>query len=80
MNKYKVYATATINYEVEVEGNSEIEALSTLDDWIQDDFEDYKVHGSWDFTVEEIEDPYTEYYSKVEQYYADTTREEQDNE
>lgn len=78
MNKYKVYATATINYEVEVEGNSEIEALSTLDDWIQDDFEDYKVHGSWDFTVEEIEDP--EYYSKVEQYYADTTREEQDNE
>ena len=56
MNKYKVYATATINYEVEVEGNDEIEALSTLDDWIQDDFEDYKVHGIWDFTVEEIED------------------------
>jgi len=56
MNKYKVYATATINYEVEVEGNSEIEALSTLDDWIDSDFEDYKVNGSWDFTVKEIED------------------------
>lgn len=51
MAKYKVCATRTHEYEVEVEANSEDEAITKLDDWISDDFEDFEVSAKWDFVA-----------------------------
>jgi|688.fasta_scaffold00884_64 hypothetical protein len=47
--KYIVEATLTKNYEVEVEANSPMEAIESLDEWIADDFEGYEVGAKWDF-------------------------------
>jgi len=44
-----VEATLTKNYEVEVEANSPMEAIESLDEWIADDFEGYEVGAKWDF-------------------------------
>jgi hypothetical protein len=54
MAKYKVCATRTHEYEVEVEANSEDEAITKLDDWISDDFEDFEVNAKWDFSAMEV--------------------------
>jgi hypothetical protein len=47
--KYIVEATLTKNYEIEVEANSPMEAIESLDEWIADDFEDFEVGAKWDF-------------------------------
>lgn len=49
--KYKVEATLTKHYEVEVEATNEMEAIQKLDNWIADDFEGYEVGARWDFEV-----------------------------
>lgn len=54
MAKYKVFATSTHEYEVEVEANSEDEAITKLDDWISDDFEGFEVNAKWDFSAMEV--------------------------
>lgn len=51
MATYKVCATRTHEYEVMVEANSEDEAITKLDDWISDDFEDFEVSAKWDFVA-----------------------------
>jgi len=48
MPKFTVYATMTKTYEVEVEAEDNASAIASLDDWIEDDFEDYKTDGKWD--------------------------------
>ncbi len=66
-----------------------------LAEYASDDIENTINKNYWEGQVDLLEDivdilkgnnkeyivePYEDYYSKVEQYYADTTREEQDNE
>jgi hypothetical protein len=55
MAKYKVTATRTHWYEVEVEADSEMDAIKSLDDWIADDFEDYETNAQWDFEADKEE-------------------------
>lgn len=47
MTKYIVTAVRTTTYEVEVDAESPGAAISQLDDWISDDFEDFEVAGHW---------------------------------
>lgn len=49
MAKFIVKATLTKDYEIEVEADNAGEAITKLDDWISDDFEDYEVGARWDF-------------------------------
>jgi hypothetical protein len=52
MATYKIYATLTKEYVVEVgEAESEDDAINKLDDWISDDFEDYEITAKWDFVA-----------------------------
>lgn len=52
MATYKIYATLTREYVVEVgEADSEDDAINKLDDWISDDFEDYEITAKWDFVA-----------------------------
>lgn len=46
---YTVEATLTKNYKVQVEAESAMKAIESLDDWIADDFENYEVGAKWDF-------------------------------
>lgn len=48
MAKYIVTAVQTKTYEIEVEAADPAAAIASLDDWIEDDFEDYEVAGGWD--------------------------------
>jgi hypothetical protein len=49
MAKFIVKATLTKDYEVEVEAGNAGEAITKLDDWIADDFENFEVGARWDF-------------------------------
>lgn len=46
--KYTITATQTKVYEIEVEATDEASAIDSLNDWIEDDFEDFKVDGKWE--------------------------------
>jgi hypothetical protein len=48
MPKYTVSATQTKEYEVEVEADDPASALAQLDEWIEDDFEEFKVNAHWE--------------------------------
>jgi phosphotransferase system HPr-like phosphotransfer protein len=50
MAKFIVRATLTKDYEIEVEAEDEMDAIKSLDDWMEDDFtEEYEVGARWDF-------------------------------
>jgi hypothetical protein len=55
MTKYTINAQRTHWYTVEVEANSEQEALEEIRDWISYDFEDFETKAQWDFEIEENE-------------------------
>ena len=55
MRKYLITATVQIEYLVPVEADNESAALQALDEWIIDDFENYKNHAEWNFDVKETE-------------------------
>ena len=46
--KYTITATQTKVYEIEVEAKDPGSAITLLDDWIEEDFEDFKVDGKWE--------------------------------
>jgi hypothetical protein len=46
--KYKITATQTKVYEIEVEALDPASAIDSLDEWIEDDFEDFKIDGKWE--------------------------------
>lgn len=56
MAKFRIEATRTIWYEVEVEAEDEVGAYAELDDWIADDFEDFETTGQWEFNIIEEEE------------------------
>jgi hypothetical protein len=43
--KYTITATQTKVYEIEVEANSAGEAIELLDEWNEDDFQDFVAEG-----------------------------------
>jgi uncharacterized protein YdhG (YjbR/CyaY superfamily) len=55
MTKYTINAQRTHWYTVEVEADSEREALDEVRDWIAEDFEESETRAQWDFDVEESE-------------------------
>lgn len=55
MPKYLIKAYLQTEYEIDVEAENEEQALHTLDEWIDEDFQPFKVHGEWDFDVLENE-------------------------
>ena len=46
--KYTVTAVQTKRYEIEVEAEDPAAAIALLDDWNEDDFEDYATDGHWE--------------------------------
>ena len=46
--KYTITATQTKTYEIEVEALDPASAIDSLDEWIEEDFEDFKVDGKWE--------------------------------
>ena len=46
--KYTVTATQTKTFEIEVEAADPAAAIASLDDWIEDDFQDYEITGGWE--------------------------------
>jgi hypothetical protein len=55
MNKYVIHAISKTAYRIETEAEDEADAMSQFDEWLAEDFEDYKVDGVWEFEVLEIE-------------------------
>jgi phosphotransferase system HPr-like phosphotransfer protein len=51
MPRFTVYATQTKNYQIEVEAEDETSAIASLDEWIEDDFEDFEVTGGWEMVA-----------------------------
>lgn len=51
MGKYLIVATRVTEYEIEIEADTDYQALGKLDDWIADDFEEYAKQNTWDFDV-----------------------------
>ena len=47
MPKFTVYATQTKNFEIEVFATDEMAAIKSIDEWIEDDFEEFEVTGGW---------------------------------
>ena len=47
MSKYRVFATSTKYYEVDVEADDPASAIAKLDEWIEDDFEPFEVNADW---------------------------------
>lgn len=48
MPKFTITAVQTKTYQIEVEAADPAEAIASLDDWMEDDFEDYEVTGKWE--------------------------------
>lgn len=49
--KYVVHATQTKEFEVPVEALNAAEALAKVENWIQDDFEDFQTQAEWSMEV-----------------------------
>lgn len=43
--KYTITATQTKVYEIEVEADNPASALEMLDDWVEEDFQDFVAEG-----------------------------------
>ena len=48
MPKYTVTATQTKTFEIEIEAADPAAAIASLDEWIEDDFEDYETASGWE--------------------------------
>ena len=59
MGNYKLEATRLYVYELVIQADSEAEAYAKLDEWIADDFTDYRTNVVWDFDVYETDEPVT---------------------
>lgn len=46
--KYTITAVQTKTYEIEVEAEDPASAIESLNEWIEEDFEDFKVSGHWE--------------------------------
>jgi hypothetical protein len=46
--RYTITAVQTKTYEIEVEALDPASAITLLDEWIEEDFEDFKVDGKWE--------------------------------
>jgi hypothetical protein len=46
--KYTITATQTKVYEIEVEAEDADSAIDSLNEWIEDDFQDFAVDGKWE--------------------------------
>lgn len=51
MPKFTVTAVQTKTYEIEVEAEDEASAIASLDEWIEDDFEEFEVTGGWEMVA-----------------------------
>ena len=49
--QFTVQATLTKTYEISVEAENPEDAITSLDEWIADDFEDFEVGAQWDFVA-----------------------------
>ena len=47
MPKYTIIATQTKTYQVEVEAADPEAAIASLDDWIEDDYQDHITWSEW---------------------------------
>jgi hypothetical protein len=47
MEKFTITAVQTKTYEIEVEAEDAAAALALLDDWNEDDFQDFATGGDW---------------------------------
>lgn len=47
MATYTITATQTKTYEIKVEATDPAAAIESLDEWIEDDFEEFEVTGGW---------------------------------
>lgn len=52
MATYKVKATLTKEFEIEVEADDESDAVAQLDEWIADDFVGHETYARWDLEVQ----------------------------
>ena len=55
MPKYLVSANLQVEYIVPVEAEDEDAAIEALDEWIDEDFKDYRSDAVWNFDVQEEE-------------------------
>ena len=46
--KYTITAKQVKHYEIEVEASDPATAIDSLNDWIEEDFEDFKIGGNWE--------------------------------
>lgn len=53
--KYRITAIQTNVFEIEVEADNQQEAYESLNEWIEDDFDQHRTQSSWDFDIEENE-------------------------
>jgi hypothetical protein len=51
MPKYTITAVQTKTYEIEVEAEDGLAAIASLDEWIEDDFEEFEVTGGWEMVA-----------------------------
>lgn len=55
MTKYIIYATQTSHYEIEVDADNSQLAYESLNEMIEDDFDQHRTDSRWDFEIEENE-------------------------
>ena len=48
MATYTITATLTKTYEIKVKAADPAAAIASLDDWIEDDFEDFETDAIWE--------------------------------
>jgi hypothetical protein len=48
MEKFTITAVQTKTYEIQVEAEDPASALALLDDWNEDDFQDFATDGKWE--------------------------------
>ena len=49
--QFTVQATLTKTYEMYISAENADDAITSLDEWIADDFEDFEVGARWDFVA-----------------------------
>ena len=49
--KFVVQATQTKHFEIPVEATNAAEAQAKIEDWIEDDFEDFQTQAEWQIEV-----------------------------
>lgn len=49
LSEYTITAKLLNTYEIKVMATDEVAALESLDEWVAEDFEDFKTNQQWDF-------------------------------